>query len=82
MTVEAVCIRTCYDSKECRYYERDRTYEVDPAAFKANDLLRHFKLIKDLPIEEAHDAEKRFVADREHEERARKSVRARAAAAG
>ena len=45
--VQALCIRSCYDSSSGTYYEKDRSFIVDETTLEKRDLARYFKLDKE-----------------------------------
>jgi len=80
MVVDAVCVKTCYDSPACMLYERDRTYSIDVQLFKDKGLLKYFRTVNDVSLEEAKAIEKQAEADRDQRDRAAKSAKLRASA--
>ncbi|MFA4972529.1 MAG: hypothetical protein WC683_07930 [bacterium] len=80
MVVDAVCVKTCYDSSACMLYEQGKTYPLDVQRFRDNGLLKYFKTTQDVPLEEARKIEKQADADREQRARAAKSAKIRASA--
>jgi len=82
--VSAECVRACYDSAGCKYFERGKIYQIDPYAYgkkNGNGLIKHFRLINEMPPEEAEEKEKEAEKQEEARARARKASRARAQAA-
>lgn len=80
MVVDAVCVKTCYDSSGCMLYEQGKTYALDVQLFRENGLIKYFKTVQDVPLEEARAIEKQADADREQRNRAAKSAKLRASA--
>lgn len=78
MVVDAVCIKACYDSPACMLYEQGKTYSIDVQLFRDKGLLKYFKTVNDVPLEEARAIEKQADADREQRDRAAKSAKLRA----